>query len=121
MTFISVTASLEAFYKMPYVWYPVQFQEGQTKVKALIDFGSEVNAMTLAYTAQLGLTTWKTSIGAQKINGLPLETYKMVSASFLLQDSLGRARFFDKTFLLANTSIEVVLKMPFLAFNNADF
>ncbi len=45
----------------------------------------------------------------------------MVSASFLLQDSLGRIRFFEETFLLADTSMEVVLGMPFLALSNADF
>ena len=28
--------------------------------------------------------------------------------------------FFEKTFLLANTSIEVVLEMPFLALSNAN-
>ncbi len=33
---------------------------------------------------KLSLTAWKTSVGVQKINDLPLETYDMVSASFLL-------------------------------------
>ncbi len=77
--------------------------------------------MTLAYAKELGVTTRKTSVGAQKIDGSPLETYEMVSTSFLLQDSLGRVRFFEETFLLADTSIEVVLGMPFPALNNADF
>ncbi len=77
--------------------------------------------MTLAYTKKLGLTTRKTSVGAQKIDGLPLEIYSIVSASFSLQDSLGRVRFFEITFLLANTSMEVVLGMPFLTLSNADF
>ncbi len=44
----------------------------------------------------------------------------MVSASFLLQDSLGRVRFFEKTFLLADTNMEVVLRMPFLSLSNVD-
>ncbi len=77
--------------------------------------------MTPAYAAELGLTIRKTSVGAQKNDSLPLETYGMVSASFSLQDSLGRARFFEETFLLADTSMEVVLGMPFLALSNADF
>ncbi len=46
--------------------------------------------MTPTYAAELGLTTRKTSVGAQKIDGSLLETYGMVSASFSLQDSLGR-------------------------------
>ncbi len=45
----------------------------------------------------------------------------MVSASFSLQDSLRRVRFFEETFLLVNTSMEVVLGMPFLALSNTDF
>ncbi len=76
--------------------------------------------MTPAYTAKLGLTTQKTSVGAKKIDGLPLETHGMTSAKFSLQDSLGKVRFFEETFLLTDTSIEVVLGMPFLSLNNAD-
>ncbi len=38
--------------------------------------------MTSAYTAKLVLTTWKTSVGVQKIDGSPLETYDMALASF---------------------------------------
>ncbi len=101
--------------------YPVQFQEDQPKVKAFINSSSEVNVMAPAYTKELGLTTRKTSVKAQKIDGSPLETYEMVSASFSLQDSLGRVRFFEETFLLADTSIEVVSGMPFLALSNTDF
>ncbi len=77
--------------------------------------------MIPAYAKKLGLTAQKTSVGAQKIDVLLLETYGMVLASFSLQDSLGRVWFFGKTFLLANTSMKVVLRMPFLALSNADF
>ncbi len=77
--------------------------------------------MTPAYVAELGFTTPKTSIGAQKIDGLLLETYDMTSASFLLQDSLKRVRFFEETFLLADTSMDVVLGMLFLALSNVNF
>ena len=37
-----------------------------------------------------------------------------------MEDKLGKARFFQETFLLANTSIEIILGMPFLALSNAD-
>ena len=47
-------------------------------------------------------------------------TFGMVIASFQIEDKLGRARFFQESFLLANTSIEVVLGMLFLTFSNAD-
>ncbi len=44
----------------------------------------------------------------------------MAVAAFSLQDSLGKVRFFEETFLLTNTNMKVVLEMPFLAFSNAD-
>lgn len=44
----------------------------------------------------------------------------MNSARFLLQDILEKIRFFEKTFLLANTSMGVSLKMLFLSFINAN-
>lgn len=46
--------------------------------------------MTPAYAAKLGLITRKTSVGAQKIDRSPLETYSMASAKFSLQDSPGK-------------------------------
>ena len=103
--------------------YPIQFQkEGQLeKVRALIDSGSKVNAMTPAFAARLGLITRATNAGVQKIDGSQLETYGRASAGFLLQDSLEKVQFFEETFLLADTSVEVVLKMPFIFFSNADF
>ncbi len=103
---------------MPCIWYLAQFQNNE--VQALINSNSEVNVMTRAYAMKLGLTTWKTSVGAQKIDGLLLETYGIVLASFLLLDNLGRVRFFEKTFLLAESSIEVVLGIPFLSLNNVN-
>ena len=44
----------------------------------------------------------------------------MVLADFHMEDKLGKARFFQETFLLANIDAEVVLSMPFLTLNNAD-
>ncbi len=117
----SLEISIGPLQHVPCIRYPIQLQEDQLEVKALIDSGSQVNAMTLAYAKKLGLTTWKTSVGAQKIDGSPLEIYSMVSASFSLQDSLERIRFFEKTFLLADISIEVVLGLSFLALSNTDF
>ncbi len=77
--------------------------------------------MTSAYAIKLSFTIYKTSVGVQKIDGLLLETYDIVLASFLLQDSQEKVWFFEETFLLANTSIKMVLGMLFLAFSNADF
>ena len=76
--------------------------------------------MTPAFAAKLGLYTQPTNVGAQKIDGSALKTYNMTIAGFSIQDKLDRAQFFEETFLLANTSIKVVLGMFFLALSNAD-
>ncbi len=83
-----MTASLEALQRVLCIWYPVQFQAKQ--IETLIDSGSEVNDMTLGFTAKLDLIPRPTNVGAQKIDGLTLVTYSMASAGFSLQDSLGR-------------------------------
>ena len=44
----------------------------------------------------------------------------MVIAVFQVKDKLGRAWFFSKSSLLAETSMEVILEMPFLTFSNAN-
>ena len=105
---------------VPCIYYPVCFRKDQDKVLALIDSGSEVNAMTFAYASKLGLTVRLTNVGAQKVDGSTLETFGMVLASFQVEDKLGRARFFQETFLVANTNIKVILEMLFLVFNNAN-
>ena len=44
----------------------------------------------------------------------------MIIAGFQIEDKLGRARFFQESFLLAETSMKVVLEMSFLTLSNAD-
>ena len=100
------------------IHYPVRFQEEQ--VRALLNSGSKVNAMSPIYTKKLGLKTRRTNVGAQKIDGSILETFGMVIADFQVEDKDGRPRFFQETFLVADTKFEVVLGMPFLKINNAD-
>ena len=42
--------------RVPCIYYLVQFRKDKEKtIRALIDFGSEVNAMTPAYAKKLGL------------------------------------------------------------------
>ena len=76
--------------------------------------------MNPAYTKKLGLRIQKTDVGAQKINGCSLDTFGMAIASFQVQDKLGRARFFQETFLVTDIRMDVVLKMPFLTLSNAN-
>ena len=59
-------------------------------------------------------------VGAQKIDGTTLDTYGMVVVAFLVTDQANRVRFFEETFLVANVSPEIVLRMPFLTLSGAD-
>ena len=76
--------------------------------------------MTLAFTLKLGLWVQPTNVRAQKINNFTLKIFGMVLANFQIEDKYGRARFFQETFLLVDISVDVVLGIPFLTFNNAD-
>ena len=46
--------------------------------------------------------------------------FGIVLADFQVADKLGKARFFQETFFLADISAGVVLGMLFLTFSNAD-
>lgn len=50
-----------------------------------------------------------------------MQIYSISISGVLVKDSLGRVRFFEETFLLAENSMEVILGMPFLSLSNADF
>lgn len=76
--------------------------------------------MISTYTLKLGFVIRKIDIGTQKIDSSIFITYKMVIASLSLQNKFGYIKFFEKTFLLAEISIQVVLEMSFLSLSNAD-
>ena len=106
--------------QVPCIYYPIWFKKSEVQVQALIDSGSKVNAMTPGYTSKLGLKVCPTNGGAQKIDDSTLKTFEIVLASFQVENTLGRAQFFQETFLLTDLSIEVVLGMPFLTLTNAN-
>ena len=76
--------------------------------------------MSSVYAKRLGLKTWKTNVGARKIDGSVLKTFGMVIADFQVENKGGRPKFFEKTFLVADTKFEVVLEMFFLKISNAN-
>ena len=80
----------------------------------------EVNAIHPTLAKELGLPIRPTDIGVQKIDDTTLDTYEVVVAAFLVTDKINRVRFFEKTFLVANVSPEVVLDMPFLILSGTD-
>ena len=81
---------------------------------------SKVNAINPTYAKKLGLRVKQTDVEAQKIDRSYLNIFGMVIAGFSLQHKLGKVRFFQKTFLVADNRMEVVLGMPFLTFSNAN-
>ena len=97
----------------------MQFK-GHTTIQALLDSGSEVNAITLAYVAVVGLGIRSIDVGAQKIDRLILLTHGMVLAIFELEDKHGKTQFFQETFLVTDTAMEVVLGIPFLSLNKIE-
>ena len=80
--------------RVPCIYYPLRFRKDTAGVRALIDLGSEVNAMTPAYVLKLGIKVHPTDVSAQKIDGSTFETFGMVLASFQVEDKLGKAQFF---------------------------
>lgn len=76
--------------------------------------------MTPIYAKKLNFQLYKTDIRAQKIDGSSLTTYNIVIAGFQFVNKLGKAYFFQKIFLLVNFSVEVILEILFLTFNNAN-
>ena len=120
ITMSMTSPRMEALKRIPYIHYPVQFKKDTVEVQALIDSESEVNAMVSAYAKKMGLWVWKTDLGIQKNDGSTLETYNMVIADFQVQDKFGKARFFQETFLIADTSVKVVLGMSFLTLRKVE-
>ena len=54
--------------------------------------------MTLGYILKLGLKVCSINVKVQKIDGFTLKMFEIVLASFQIEDKLGKARFFQKTF-----------------------
>ena len=76
--------------------------------------------MSQAFAQELDLKICKTNIGAQKIDGIILETYGMVVSTFFVSDKDNRKKFFEEGFLLADVRPNIVFGIPFLTMSNAD-
>ena len=103
------------------ICYPIHFRK--KSVSILFDWGNEFNAIHLTFAKELGLPIRPTDIKVQKIDSTTLDTYGIVVAAFLMKNKANRVRFFEKFFLGANVSPEVVFGMPFftLSRGNIDF
>ena len=121
LTFLLVTVASTKTLKMreldnfPYICYLFQFCKDKDKdILALLNFGSEVNAMTPIYASHLDLTIRVTNFGTQKIDRSSLPTYSIVIAAFHVFDKLSRSWLFQGTFLPADINMKMNLGMLFL-------
>lgn len=99
LTFTSITSTKEKdaiiLEIVPCIHYTVHLQNGDKEVtKTLINSDSKINALTTVYPKPLDLQICPTNVGAQKIDSLSLETFKIVIIGFQVLNKLGRARFF---------------------------
>lgn len=69
---------------------------------------------------KLGFKIWPTNLKVLKIDGSTLEIFGMVLANFQFKDKFKKAQFFQKTLLVADISVEMILEILFLTFNNAN-
>lgn len=76
--------------------------------------------MTQIYSEKVDLILQSTNISNQKIHSSPLKTDRMVIAEFLIHDKLESARYFEETFLLIDTNLEMILMMSFLFLSNVN-
>lgn len=62
-------------------------------------------------------------IGAQEIDDTILNIYRIVVIALSVTDKVNQAKFFKKTFLIANISSEIIFKIFFLILSiaNIDF
>lgn len=76
--------------------------------------------MTLVYVQKLDLWVQRIDIGTQKIDDITLVTYGIIVINFSLQDKNDRDQFFEKIFLVTDTSIEIVLGVLFFSLFDTD-
>ena len=106
--------------QVPCIRYLITFRKKSVSMSALLDSGSEVNAIHPTLARKLGLPVRPTDVGRQKVDGTMLDIFGMVVTAFSVTDKANWVTFFEETFLVANVSPEVVFGMPFLTLSGAD-
>ena len=89
-------------------------------VLALLDSVSEINAIYRTFAWELRLFIRPTDVETQKIDSTMPNTFKIVVTAFSMTNKANQIRFFEKPFLMANISPEVVFAMFFLILNSTD-
>ena len=70
--------------RVPYIRYPINFKK--KSVMALFDLGSKINVIFPTFAKEGGLLIRLIDIGVQKIDGIILDTYRIVVAALLVID-----------------------------------
>ena len=89
-------------------------------ILAFLDLSSEINVIHPTFAEKLGLVIRSINVDAQKINGTIFEIYEIVIVAFSVIDQADKVKFFEKTFLVANISPDVIFGMPFLTLSDVD-
>lgn len=105
-----------SFSKSQCIYYFTQLNE--FIVETFIDSSSKINSMQPIFAKKLGLCICKNDMGTEKIDSSRPETYKIVILLFQMKDKDGKSRFFEKTFQLADISINDAFRMFFLNLSN---
>ena len=71
------------------IHYPLYFRKNKKDgIRAPINSGSKVNVKMLTYASKLGLKICSTDFRDQKIDSSTIETFKIVLASFQVENKL---------------------------------
>ena len=98
----------------------IQIGKALDFISAFFNLNSEINAIYLTFIKKLGFVIQSININIQKIDSIIFETYKMVIAVFLVINWADKIKFFEKTFLIANFSLNMIFKILFLTLNSRD-
>lgn len=114
-----VTSTTKEVWKCIFcIYYLVFFWKALKKIWALFDFENKVNIITPTYAVKLGFFIKKTNVKTQKINKSALKMLRIVLDNYQAQDKLSKLCFFQETFVVADISKNLFLKMTFLTFSN---
>lgn len=108
----------QILYKFLCIQYLITFWK--KFVFALFNSDNKINTIQPVFAKKLGLFIRLTDVKVLKINGITLNIYKIVVVAFLVTNKANQIRFFKKTFLFANDSLEIVLEILFFTLSDAD-
>lgn len=92
----------------------------KNKLKALNNSKSKVNIIIIVYIVKLDLKIWFINFNILKTQNFIYKIFSLNLAYFLFKNKLKETCFFSKLNLLADINVEVILKIFFLIFNNAN-